>query len=92
MKPYTNALTAHQLAYNHAMSSMRVAVEWGFGKVIKYNAFLDFKKNPKILLQEISGMYNAAVFLSNCHTCLYGSQTGTYFDVDPPTLEEYLNV
>eukprot|EP00697_Spironema_sp_BW2_P008062 gnl/Spiro4/22556_TR11125_c0_g1_i1.p1 gnl/Spiro4/22556_TR11125_c0_g1~~gnl/Spiro4/22556_TR11125_c0_g1_i1.p1 ORF type:complete len:160 (-),score=19.62 gnl/Spiro4/22556_TR11125_c0_g1_i1:29-478(-) len=30
------------------------------------------------------------VLLTNCHTCLYGSQTGDYFSLHPPALEVYL--
>lgn len=72
------------------MSSMRQAVEWGFGKIIGEFAFLDLKKNQKLLLQEISMMYTTGMILSNCHTCLYGSQTAQYYNIQPPTLEEYL--
>lgn len=92
IKPYcSRILTEEQVAFNRAMSSVRQAVEWGFGKVIIEFAFLDFKKNQQILLQHVSQMYKTSVILTNCHTCLYGSQTGNYFNIFPPTLEEYLN-
>ena len=29
--------------------------------------------------------------LKSCHVCLYGNQTTSYFDVRPPSLEEYLH-
>lgn len=93
LKPYSSRiLTQEQIAFNKAMSSVRQAVEWGFGKVITEFAFLDFKKNQKILLQEVSYMYMAGVILSNCHTCLYRGQTASYFSTVPPTLVEYLNI
>lgn len=93
LKPYcSKILTPEQVVFNKSMSSVRQAVEWGFGKVIAEFAFLDFKKNQKLLLQEVSNMYMAGVILSNCHTCLYGSQTASYFSTVPPTLEEYLNL
>lgn len=92
LKSYCNrALTPEQIAFNKAMSSVRQAVEWGFGKVLTEFAFLDFKKNQKILLQEVGKMYKMGVLLTNCHTCLYGSQAANYFNIVPPTLEEYLN-
>ena len=31
-------------------------------------------------------------FLKNCYVCLNGSTTNTMFDVDPPTLEQYLPI
>lgn len=72
------------------MKLLRVAVEWGFQKVISEFAFLDFKKNLKLLLQDVELMYKAGVLLINCHTCLYGSQSAQYFNINPVGLEEYI--
>ncbi|KAL3215700.1 hypothetical protein MRX96_051322 [Rhipicephalus microplus] len=58
MKPYGGAaLTAAQQEFNSSMSAVRQSVEWGFGKVISEFAFVDFKKNQKILLQAVPRMY-----------------------------------
>lgn len=90
-RPFGGAsLSEEQQDFNSAMSKVRQAVEWGFGKVCSQFSFTDFKKNQKLLLQDVGGMYLAAVILTNCHTCLYGSQTSHYFGVDPPELETYL--
>ncbi|CAN7943582.1 unnamed protein product [Ixodes hexagonus] len=90
-KPFMGArLSAAEVNFNKRMSSVRQAVEWGFGKVASSFAFVDFKKNQKIMLQQVPEMYQAATLLTNCHTCLYGSQTSMYFQLSPPTLEEYL--
>ncbi|KAK3733408.1 hypothetical protein QZH41_012167, partial [Actinostola sp. cb2023] len=35
--------------------------------------------------------YFVASLLINCHTCLYGSVTSSYFEVDPPSLDKYLS-
>ncbi|XP_077500915.1 uncharacterized protein LOC144111478 isoform X1 [Amblyomma americanum] len=92
MKPYGgNFLTPQQLAFNNGMSHVRQAVEWGFGKVVAEFAFLDFKKNQKLLRQQVAEMYKAGTILSNCHTCLYGSQVSYYFALRPPSLHDYLN-
>lgn len=91
MKPYGGAkLTKEQEDFNAAMSTVRQAVEWGFGKVISEFAFLDFKKNQKILLQAVPRMYRVAVLLTNCHACMYGNQVSSYFGVNPPCLFDYL--
>ncbi|XP_029849030.2 uncharacterized protein LOC115331130 [Ixodes scapularis] len=91
LKPYGGAtLQQPQVDFNKAMSSVRQAVEWGFGKVVTEFAFVDFKKNQKMLLQRVPQMYKVATLLANCHTCLYGSQVTSYFHVDAPSLEEYL--
>ena len=41
-------LTPNESAYNTAMSNVRIAVEWVFGDMKNYFAFLDFKKKLKI--------------------------------------------
>lgn len=91
LRPYSGHLvTPDGINFNHVMSRVRQSVEWGFGKIVREFAFLDFKKNQKLLLQDLQKMYFTAVILSNCHTCLYGSQTGTFFGISPPNLTEYL--
>ncbi|CAC5395948.1 unnamed protein product [Mytilus coruscus] len=88
--PYRGAaLTAEEQEFNKLMSAVRVSVEWTFGKVISLFAFLDFKKNLKMYLQPVGKYYVVATIFSKCHTCLYGSETGTFFGLNPPTLEEY---
>lgn len=72
------------------MSALRVSVEWGFHKIIQKFAFLDLKKNQKLLLQKVGSMYFVGMILTNCHTCLYGSQQSAYFNIEPPLLEQYL--
>lgn len=91
-KTNRNTLTERQKIFNRDMSALRVHVEYGFGKIIQLFAFLDFKKNQKLLLQPIKLQYIVAALLSNCHTCMNGSQISDYFLCSPPKLEEYLNV
>ena len=92
LAPFRGAcLTAEQQEFNKSMSRVRISVEWGFGKICQYFAFLDFKKNQKVLLRPIGKYFLVASVLINCHTCLYGSLTSTYFDVNPPSLETYLS-
>ncbi|XP_064462205.1 uncharacterized protein LOC135372615 [Ornithodoros turicata] len=90
-KPYVgSSLSEQQSAFNEAMSSVRQAVEWGFGKIAGLFAFVDFRENQKLHRQKVARMYKAGALLANCHTCLYGSQVSRYFGVDPPSLEDYL--
>ena len=51
LSPFRGHLTQLEKEFNTKMSSMRVSVEWCFGKILQQLAFLDFKKNQKILLQ-----------------------------------------
>ncbi|KAM7290141.1 hypothetical protein ISCGN_026807 [Ixodes scapularis] len=91
MRPYGGAtLTQQQVLFNSGMSTVRQAVEWGFGKIVSEFAFLDFKKNQKLYLQDVGRMYRVGAIFTNCHTCLYGSQTGMFFGLRAPNLGQYL--
>jgi len=87
-KPHN--MTPARAACNKQMSSIRETVKWGFAKVIQQFAFLDFKKNLMIGKQPVHDYYIVGVLLTNCHTCLYTSQAGQYFECQPPSLEEYM--
>ncbi len=83
-------LTAEQQQFNAAMSPLRTEVEWGFAKLSMYFAFVNFYANFKIQLQPIGHYFQTATLLANCHTCCYGSEVSTYFNIDPPPLDLYL--
>ncbi|CAB4028435.1 Hypothetical predicted protein [Paramuricea clavata] len=92
LAPYRgNNLSDAQKVFNRDMSRVRVNVEWGFGKISQIFAYLDFKTNLKVLLQPIGIYYLIGALLTNCHTCLYGSLTSSFFNLEPPVLETYLS-
>ncbi|CAC5423121.1 unnamed protein product [Mytilus coruscus] len=92
IKPFRGGvISAEQARFNKKMSAVRTCVEWIFGKILTLFAFLDYKKNLKLYLQPVGKYYLVGSILVNCHTCLYGSETGHYFDIDPPSLENYLS-
>ena len=70
-------LTPAMEDFNSAMSSVRSSVEWVFGDVSG-----SFK---------VEKHYMVSALLRNALTCLYGNNTGTYFEVEPPSLEEYFS-
>jgi nuclease HARBI1 len=78
------------VANNLKMSKVRECVEWGFGKIVNMWAFLDFKKNLQIHSSPVATYYTVMANVTNCHTCLYGGQTASFFECIPPTIEEYL--
>ena len=85
--PFWNPnLTPLMHALNASMSSLRVSVEWLFGDIINYFKFLDFKKNLKIGMSSIRKLYIVCALLHNARTCLYGSKTSLFFELDsfPP--------
>ena len=79
-----------QIQYNTAMNACRESIEHTFAKPIQLFSFLDFKKNLKLFLSPIAKLYSVGVILTNCHTCFNGSQVSQYFELDPPSLDEYL--
>ncbi len=82
--PEHNAhFTPQKKAFNAAMSPIRAAVEWGFGKLTMYFAFINFYTNLKLHLQLLGHYFQVATLLANCHTCCYGSEVSTYFGLPP---------
>ena len=79
-----------QKDFNKNMASLRMCVEWGFGKIVGIFAFLAFHKNQKVYLQPVAKYWIVGALLCNCHTCFYGCQTASYFDIAPPSIDEYL--
>ncbi len=91
LTPYPgDNLSAQQQQFNTSMSPLRTAVEWGFAKLSTYFTFVNFYANLKMRLQPIGHYFQTAMLLANCHTCCYGSEVATYFDLLPLPLELYL--
>ena len=70
-------LTHIQEEYNAAMGRVRVSVEWVFGDIANYFAFVDFKKKLKIGLSAVAKMYSVCALLTNARTCLTVRQYST---------------
>lgn len=88
--PYREGnLSDEQRAFNSSMSSVRVSVEWVFGDITRYFAFVNFKHNLKIGLSPIGKIYSVCALFRNALTCLHGSTTSSFFDLAPPTIQEY---
>ena len=85
------ALTQEELDFDSDMASCRIIVENCFGNVDRYFAFNSFKYNQKLYWQQVGTSYIVAALLTNCRTCIYGYGTAKkLFNLDPPSLEEYL--
>lgn len=90
--PYRTAgITPQMEEFNKAMSSVRISVEWLFGDIVNYFKFVDFKKTQKISLSAVGKMYIVCGILRNAMTSLYGNFTTDFFDIDPPTLQDYFS-
>ena len=78
-----------QEEFNSQTSKVRISVERLVSEIIKYFAFRDFKKNLKVGLSPVGKMHRVCTLLTNARTFLYKTQTSEFFNIDPPTLEEY---
>jgi len=84
-------ITAEMQAFNQAMSSVRVSVEWLFKDVSEYFKFIDFKKNMKLQLSAVGKQYIVSALLRNTLTCFYGNLTSQTFQMEPPLPDYYLS-
>lgn len=83
-----NVPVAHQ-HFNKLMSVLRVSVEWSIGKVYNLFRYLHEWDRHKVFQNALAKRFLVCVLLTNCHTCLYGSETSQFFRCVPPELEEY---
>lgn len=89
--PRLNA-SVQDMLYNKAMSMVRVAVEWTYKDVKQIWTSQDFRRGLKVREAPIAKLYQSAALLWNFHVCMYrGGQTKSFFDIQPPTLAEYVN-
>ena len=87
-------LTQAQKDYNFAMSAVRIAVEWGFGRTANLWKF-PAGSGPgqrQIYKSASATQYLISALLTNCHACAYGNVVSSYFGVPPPSLRAYLDV
>ena len=84
-----NPNTDEQNIQNELFKKIRISIEWDYGVTAQLFQYVDLKKNNRICAggSNVSKTYLSAVLLKNCHICLYGSITATYFSCMPPTLE-----
>lgn len=48
LSPYKGVMTPAQAAFNAAMSSVRVTVEWGFGRIVAQWPYVDYHKKQQV--------------------------------------------
>jgi hypothetical protein len=93
--PWPRALApvgSPQRAFNDQMSRVRVSVEWGFNLITNSWQNLDFSRWQRIGLTNPGSQYRAAVLLHNIRACVRETnQVAVYFDLRPPTLQDYLS-
>ncbi|TYZ63472.1 hypothetical protein PybrP1_002688 [[Pythium] brassicae (nom. inval.)] len=72
ISPYKGTnLAAQELDLNRAVSSVREAVEWTFGRMKTLWAAIDFAKQHKLMLSPVGTTVKIAMLPTNCHCCYY---------------------
>ena len=90
MTPFRgNNLTPLQQHFNTTFASIRITVEWGFGKTV---TLFNFRVQQKSYLSRLGHMYIVATLLRNCHTCFYQGEASWRFKCPPPSIYEYLRI
>jgi len=70
---------------------MRIANEWGIGRVKTLWSMLTNKSRLQALKSPVAMYWTVAVFFSNIHCIVNGGcQVSDYFSCPPPSLQEYL--
>jgi len=88
-KAYANARRQEEINYNIAMNTLRTSVEWIFGEIKNFFKFIDYRKQLKLGLSPVGKWFLICGLLHNARTCLYGNIVTDYFELNPPSLEEY---
>ena len=91
LSPFSsNGRTPQQLAWNTAMSAVRIEVEDIFGILSKTWPFLNAHWKMRAFASPVGAYYRTAALLTNAMTCIRGNQISAAFSLPPPSLEEYL--
>lgn len=74
------------------MASVRIAVEWDFGRIAMLFGFLRYAPNQRSMQSNVGHQFVVATLMKNIHVCVNrGNQISDYFGVQPPTLDEYMD-
>jgi hypothetical protein len=88
---FDGAVNVVHEAWNQAMASSRIAVEWGFGDIVLAWSHLDMTRSHQLLSnRKIGQVYLVAGLMTNFLNCFKPNRGSQYFNVEPPTFEVYL--
>jgi len=87
---FSGVMPDDQSACNTTMAVPRTAVGSGFKDVKQTCAALDHPHKLKLHEGPVGFLYSTAAFVWNLRCCTYGSSTSSFFDFNPPSVEQYL--
>ncbi|KAF4029261.1 DDE superfamily endonuclease [Phytophthora infestans] len=86
-----NSVSADESDFNSEMSRLRESVEWNFKCMKTLWSYVEYNKQQKVRLSPVGKFVKVAMLQTNCHNCYYGgNQISQYFDLPPPSLQDYL--
>lgn len=88
---YGDNLSPRQILENRALSSCREIIEWDYGDVGKYWAYVNFRNALKMRKSPVGQHYFVALLLRNAYVTMNGCNTARYFNIFPPTFEEWVS-
>jgi hypothetical protein len=88
------ALNNREIEENDARPRVRVSIEWNYKDTSSLFRYVNYVENSKVCSggSNVALAYFSAMFLNNCHVCLYHCETSAYFEIEPPSLESFLGV
>lgn len=69
---------------------VRVTCEWEFGDLKQLFSAIDFEKMLRLRENHVSSIIFASMWFFNAHVAMNGNNTSNYFDLLPPTIEEWM--
>lgn len=78
-------------ANGHGMAACRETIEWSYKDLKTIWKYCDYKHVLKIYGQPVGKIVFVCMLLRNAHVTVRGSQVREYFNMLPPTLEEWLS-
>jgi len=87
-----NGLNQEEEEFNAKLSSARISVEWGINLVVSRFKFFSMWYKIRSKKEMLDRKFKIAVFLTNCITCMDGSNIiSDYFGLKPMSIQEYLS-
>jgi hypothetical protein len=86
---FVEPLSVRDVLENRVLSSCREVIEWDYGDVGTMWALVDYKKILRLRKMPVGDMYLVAMILRNAYVTMFGSNTSSFFEMIPPTLEEW---
>lgn len=79
---------------NSGHSSIRECVQWIYSAITNLFAYVDYKKNMKLLKSpSVNLFFISCMILHNCYCIMNSNITGKYFEMKTAfTLEEYVEL